>query len=104
HVKQYDKAEPLFRDLLEKQARLVGRDDPRRVGTLHNFAALFRDQGRYAEAEALSAEAVAGARVSRPNGNWMSAFIAGHAQALVGLGRFEDAERDLIEAQAICEH
>ena len=52
-------AEAAYHDALTRKRRIFGERHPEIAGTLNNLAALRADQGRWAEARSLSAEAVA---------------------------------------------
>jgi tetratricopeptide (TPR) repeat protein len=104
-LKKYDRAQALYERLLEAQPRVLGEKSEKYFGTLHNYAALCRDQGRFLDAEAASAKAVAGARENLPPGHYyIPAFMIGHALALIGLEQYDHAETELLEAHGLVEH
>lgn len=55
-------AEPLYREALPGQRRVLGNRHPDTLATINNMATLLRDQHKLAEAEPLCREALAGRR------------------------------------------
>ena len=68
--KQFAKAEPLLKEVLETRMAKLEADHPDTLLSKHNLALLYRAQGKYAKAEPLLRDAV-DARTGR---NWSSAI------------------------------
>jgi tetratricopeptide (TPR) repeat protein len=95
-------AEAEYRELVERQTRVQGRANPVTLGVMNGLATVLRNQGKYAEAESLLVETLAG---------FEAAFGMEHARvanALILLGsvrsamkKFADARPQLERALAI---
>jgi len=59
-VRQYDEAESLFQEVLERRKEKLGIEHPKTLETLNDFGILRLEQQRYAEAESLLREALIG--------------------------------------------
>ena len=53
---RYQEAETLYKEMLEKQETILGKDHPNTLTTMHNLAGIYNAQGRYQEAETLYKE------------------------------------------------
>jgi tetratricopeptide (TPR) repeat protein len=59
---KYDRAEPLYQEVLQARSAKLGPDHPDNLNSKHSLGCLYLAQGRYERAEPLLREAVAGAR------------------------------------------
>ena len=97
-------SEQLYRQNLEERRALVGADDARLAVDWNNLAAIALRRDRYADAERAYAEASRvlaldpRAPVSRQA--WLK---SGRGFALMGLGDFEGARREMRESNAVAE-
>ncbi len=95
-------AEELFRAALAGQRRKLDSDHPDTIETLVNLSGVLRLNESLIEAEAVGAEAVARAR--RTHGEQHPAFagcLVEHGRALARLGRWDEAESELLQARRI---
>ena len=94
-----------LREALEGWRSTKGDEHWRTHWALHYLANLLRDRDKLDEAERLGAEAVRKGRQTwvneRPQG--AARFPLGHARTLIALERFEQAEAELLETQAMFE-
>ena len=97
-----DEAEPLFRQALELQGRLLGRDHPEYANTLFNLSLLLRERGDYAAAEPVLREVLELDRkhydANHPTLAYSLSSLAG---SLAFTGRLQEAETLFAEALAI---
>ena len=94
-------AEAYYREALKGLRRVLGDDHPATLLSINNMGLLRRDQGRQFEAEELFAEALRRARRALVGDPVLGEYLRRHAQALVAMERFEQAETELVEAQEI---
>jgi hypothetical protein len=95
---------PFLQEALEGRRRILEKNDPRTLLSIHNLGSLARKRGRLDEADALSSEAVAGARLKFLDGDRpLGIYLTGRAMTLVALGRFKDAQGPALEGQSILE-
>ena len=57
-TREYAKAEPLYKEALEINQKVLGHDHPDTAASLNNLAELYKDMGEYAKAEPLFKEAL----------------------------------------------
>jgi tetratricopeptide (TPR) repeat protein len=96
---KYAEAEKIFREVLDKQGRLLGREHPETAETMTQLARDLQSQGRYPEAEKLDREALGiQQRIGGPES--LDARIAQDELALVfeEEGHYQDAEKLYWEA------
>lgn len=99
---EQQRAEALYLEVFERSAGAFGEAHINRALTAHNLATLYRRQQRYEEAAPFSLLAAEVARAALPAGHWqVGALQASHGASLTFLGRFEEAERLLLEAHAV---
>ncbi|MFO0837422.1 MAG: serine/threonine-protein kinase [Phycisphaerae bacterium] len=92
-----DEAAELFRTTLERQRRVLGECHPQISETLHNMADLAAQRNDPALSAALFSEALGIGEASLPHGNVRVASMRiGLGSALMKLGRFTDAEPQLL--------
>ncbi|MCC6653119.1 MAG: tetratricopeptide repeat protein, partial [Candidatus Eisenbacteria bacterium] len=97
-----DEAEPLFREDYEMSRRLLGDDHPDLLVTMTNLGRLFTARGKFAEAESLLARTVATSKRVMPPGFFGTGIsLLSYADALVGMGRYRDAEAPFLEGHGI---
>ena len=94
-------AETYYREALKGFRRVLGDDHSTTLYRMRNLGNVLRYQGRQSEAEEVLAEALRRAREARWEGRLIWAFLWPHAQTLVALERFEQAEAELVELQEI---
>ena len=100
HIGQYEKAEPLYKQALEIQKRLLGEDHPDYAMSLNNLAALYGHMGQYEKAESLYRQALAiSGRVLGENHPLYSLSLSNLACVLAETGR--DAEALDVLAQSV---
>ncbi len=93
-----DDAEDHFGKALEGCRRSLGDDHPRTLGSLSNMGDLRRAQGRANEATQLHRQALDGLLRQFGEDDWRVANARlGLGRDLIVLGRFEEAERELLE-------
>jgi non-specific serine/threonine protein kinase/serine/threonine-protein kinase len=98
---RYSEAEPYWQEALDGRRRVMGDEHRTTLLSISNMGLLRRDQGRLFEAEELFAEALRRARGAHPGDSVIGVFLTRHAQTLVVMERFEQAEAELVEAQEI---
>jgi hypothetical protein len=87
------KAEPLFRDALEKSRRVLGREAQITLSFLADSAFLHQRRGDYAGAESIAAAALSGRRrVFGPNNAITMESAADLALAQISAGKFAQGE------------
>jgi serine/threonine protein kinase len=97
-----DAAEPLFREDYEMTRRLLGDDHPDLLVTMTNLGRLYCARGKFAEAESLLAKTVATSKRVMPAGFFGTGIsLLSYADALIGLGRYRDAEAPMREGHDI---
>jgi serine/threonine protein kinase/tetratricopeptide (TPR) repeat protein len=95
-------AEALFRDATAGFRKVLGNEHPNTASSLANVAGVLLHEGKPAEAEPFDREAIAafqkrlGNEHPRVAGAWL-----GLGRALTKLARFEDAEKELLEANRV---
>ena len=95
-------AEPYFREALDRHRRAHGAESLATVIVKSNLALLLVDLGNASEAEKLAGEVVETARATLgPEQFWHGNFLGKHGRALSALGRFDEAESQLLEAHGI---
>jgi tetratricopeptide (TPR) repeat protein len=96
---RYAEAEKLFSDGIRRADGSPGME-PVSMMLHHNLAITYVRTDRAEAAEKCAAHAVAAARRALPRGHWFTGqFLLTHGDVLVKLGRFQDAEAALLEAQ-----
>ena len=96
-LERYEQAETLYLESLDTMTRVLGPDHPNTLIAMSNLGGLYNTQTRYGEAEPLLAGAVAGAGRSLPREHVITgATIRKYAVSLTGLGRYDDAELQLL--------
>jgi len=97
-------AENYYRQALEGFRLLFGDEHIDTLITINNLAALLRDLDVLEEADFLGATSVAIAQRTLPPSHWNTAmFLDEHAQTVVAMGRFGEAEKIYLEARSIFE-
>ncbi len=98
----YERAEPLFREVLAMKRRQLGDGHPLVARGLNNLAMVLRSQGDYAAAEPLFRQAIAGLR-RQPGGEHplLGSFLNSLAKTLHLMGRTEEAGPLYAEGLAI---
>jgi serine/threonine protein kinase len=96
-----DEAEKLFREVLEKSATTMEPDHQNRLIWLNNLARLLDTTGRSADAEPVYKELVERSRRALPGQFLTAIFERNYAGCLVQLGKFEDAEPLMLDAEKI---
>lgn len=106
----YERTEQLEESLRHHEAILAVRHDTlgfSHADTLQScslVATVLGKLGRIERAERLAAQAADAARSSLPEGHFgIGIYLANHGKLLTRLGRFADAERELLEAHALLE-
>lgn len=95
-------AEPLYREDLETSRRLLGDEHPDVLVSMTNLGRLYNAQKKYADAEAILRRALVTTRKVMPPGFIGLGITAlAHSEALIGLGRFAEAEPELLEAYPV---
>ncbi len=95
-------AEPLYAKDYEVSRRRLGEEHPDVLVSMTNLGRLYSRQGKLAEAEALLRRAVSTTRKVMPlQFIGLGITLQSHAEALFGLGRFQEAEPEFIEAYRI---
>jgi serine/threonine protein kinase len=93
-----EKAEPLYVQVVEIRERVLGRTHPDVLTSQNNLAALWIEQGRFAEAEPLITQVAGTTRATLPNDKGrLGNALAWQGECLRGLGRYDEAERALLE-------
>ena len=86
-------------EALEMRRRLLGDDHPRVAASLSNLAAIWAEQGDYARAEPSLREALdMRIRLQGPDVWWTGDTRCHLGYCLMGLGRYDEAERELLAA------
>jgi serine/threonine protein kinase len=94
-----DEAVELDRDVLARCRRLIGDDHPFTIGALNNLGMALSAQEKFREAEPLFAEAYRRTPGSQFDPVNQAACMARWGPCLVKLGRYEEAEKPLLEAR-----
>jgi tetratricopeptide (TPR) repeat protein len=96
-----DEAEALFRRVVENRRGAKMLADSEAWPQMNNLAMLLMKRGRAAEAEPIFAEILALSEGRLPPGHYFDAIIRNnYGECLAELGRYEDAERELLASQA----
>jgi serine/threonine protein kinase len=94
-------AEALDREAVERSRRTLGEDSPTTLNALSTLAGVRMEQGHAGEAEATLAAVVATARSTLPANHLVTGHaLLRHGRCLTALGRFDEAERALLEASS----
>ena len=102
HMGRLDAAEPLYLEDYETSRRMQGDEHPDVLVSMTNLGGLYNAKKEYAKAEPLLAKALASSRKVLPPGfPGTGMTLIAHAEALVGLGRYREAESELTEARGI---
>ncbi|MEO8196652.1 MAG: serine/threonine-protein kinase [Thermoanaerobaculia bacterium] len=97
-----DKAEALYLEDYETSRRLLGDEHPDIAVTMTNLGRLYVAKEKYAEAEAILARALALSRKVQPPGYYGTGFTQhAYGDALLGLGRFAEAEQNFLAARKL---
>ena len=101
-LRRFDDAKPLFVQSLEIRQRVLGEDHPETLVSIYNFGKFYDDVGEHEQAYDLFTRAVAGAKRSLPQGHWhIGRFLQLQGSTLTKLGRYEEADKALLEARGI---
>jgi len=98
----YDKAEPLYLENVASGRRVQGERHPEAIASIVNLASFYQGRGRHAQAIAGASEAIRLFEGVVPEdfpGRGIAFQIRGVSR--VRLGRYAEAERDLLEANRI---
>ena len=90
-------AEAEYRDLVSRQSRVLGRQNPQTAGSINGLASVLRGQGRYAEAESLYVETLA---------TYEAAYGREHARVantLIQLGGVRSSMKRFADARPLLE-
>ncbi len=99
---ELDKAEALYLEDYETSRRLLGDEHPDIAVTMTNLGRLYVAQKKFAPAEAILARALALSRKVQPPGYFGTGFTQhAYGDALLGLDRLEEAEKNLFQARDI---
>jgi tetratricopeptide (TPR) repeat protein len=80
---RHAEALPYYHEALEGNRRVLGNEHPDTLISIHTVGRFLRERGQLEEAEALGAEAVAGARKSLPAGHRrMGTVLVGYGKRL----------------------
>ncbi len=94
-----DAAGEHYRRALALRRRTLGDLHPDTLVSINGLGVLLRELGELEEAERLGSEAVRGARSALPPDHWLTgAFLSHHGRTLAAMGRFGEAEGQLLEA------
>ena len=97
-----DAAEPLYLEDLQTSRRLLGDEHPDVLVSMTNLGRYYCRRQQYARAESLLVRALATSRKVMPPAFFGTGLTElAHGDALVGLGRFREAEPELVEAKKI---
>ena len=97
-----DLAEPLYLEDYRTSLRLQGEEHPDMLATMTNLGRLYITRGKFKEAEPLLAKTVMLSKREMPAGFMGTGItLMAHGEALTGLNRLAEAERELLEAHAI---
>ncbi len=97
-------AEAAYRAILDERRALLGPDDPRLAVDWNNLGSVALRRDRYAEAEPAYAEAARLMALDPESPESRQAWLGlGRGTALVGLGDYAAADRELRAAQALAE-
>jgi serine/threonine protein kinase/tetratricopeptide (TPR) repeat protein len=96
-------AETCARDVMQKRIRVSGTASPDTLVAIDSLAAIRVAQGAYGEAESLLLPVESATREQDKGGNagWLASYLIDLGNARVGLGKFQDAEKNLLEARSI---
>ncbi len=97
--KRYADALPLYETSLENRRRVLGDDHLETAVSQATLAALYNRVDRHAEAAVLLEAALGTARAQLPPGHYyLGAFLRYQGDCLLGLERYEEAGRALLES------
>jgi len=100
--REFEEAERLQRRALSILEQILGPDNPDTIICENNLADTVVGLGRAAEAETIMADVVRRARNSLPAGHWhLGVYLKSHAEMLLPLDRYEQAQQALSEAYEI---
>jgi tetratricopeptide (TPR) repeat protein len=95
-------AETLLRTTLEIDRRKLGAAHPTTLRVMQLLALALHGQGRHEEGERVMDEAIATAREHLAADSWhVGGLLGGRGQGLAIQGRYEEAERALLESHAV---
>lgn len=95
-------AETYYQRALSGRRRVLGADHPDTLVSMNNLAAVLRAEKKWLDAERLLREAVSGFERSVGKTHWHTGGVHLQlGQTLVELGRFSDAEAELLEAHRV---
>jgi eukaryotic-like serine/threonine-protein kinase len=98
----FDEAEAMKRKDLEVTLRVLGEDHPDTQVSLANLGSMLRRRGKHAEALPYLERAIKGTRkLTPPDSQGLGFTLGWYGSCLAALGRFEEAERSILEGQAI---
>ncbi|MBL8747213.1 MAG: serine/threonine protein kinase [Phycisphaerae bacterium] len=96
-----DEAEPLYRRALEIVRRTSGMAHPETFTPLNNLASILQRKGNLSESQRLFDELVRGAEAALTSDHYLTAvFKSNYGDCLREMKRFEEAEAQLLAAQA----
>lgn len=100
---EMDRAEHLWRDVLAQYESVFGAGGHAAVARGQNILAVVAiDRGQFDDAVQLTGEALAtNLRLLGENHRWTAVTLQSHGVALLRVGRLDEAERHLLQAQAI---
>jgi len=99
---EIERAEPLHREALAIRRKLLGNHHPDVALSLGNLGGLLRDKGDLDEAENLLREAIESYIGSYGREDWRLGNVRSHlGDCLIKLGRYADAEAELLEAYRV---
>jgi serine/threonine protein kinase len=97
-----DAAEPLYLEDYETSRRLLGDEHPDILVSMTNLGRLYNARRKFTEAEAILAKALATSKKVLPAGFFGTGITTlAYAEALIGLGKFREAESQLLQAHDI---
>jgi len=99
-TRDYGAAEPYFREALDGRRRILGDGHHVTLQSVINMGFVLNKLGRHGEAEALLQGGEPAARHvwTRPGPGVLGNYLAGLGEAQIGLGKFSDAQKTLLES------
>jgi serine/threonine protein kinase/Tfp pilus assembly protein PilF len=99
-----EEAAVAIRECLEINRKILGENHANTVIAISNLAGMLRELGDFEEAVLVSAEAVQRAQSAFPQGHWaVGVMRVRHAESLLGLNRFAEAEGEAKQGHGILE-
>lgn len=101
---QLDEAETYYRRAVELVEQQKGRSHPESFGPINNLAMLQMKQGKLADAELRFRDLIASAiAAAGPDHFYVGIFRNNLGECLVNMQRYDEAEKELLESEAILE-